>query len=181
MLGLFCSLGVKIGLWYFRFWSCFHLLDPYFGQTPPQLASYNVGPCVWPPHWYLLGQGWPEKDQSGFNHPVLTGLNHLKKPNFDQHKWSKLKNKDFSEVFINKWSTYKKINVNMLCFYVNVISFSTSERSSLFLGQPEGCLNREPQVQNHVIGQLTTVHQWESSIFGALNLWAVLSKCPWIH
>ena len=87
-------------------------------------------------------QGWPEKDQSGFNHPVLTGLNHLKKPNFDHHKWSKLKNQDFSEVNINKWLIYKKINVNMLYLYVNVISFSTSERSSLFFDQPEGCLNR---------------------------------------
>ena len=30
----------------------------------------------------------------------------------------------------------------MLYLYVNVISFSTSERSSLFFDQPEGCLNR---------------------------------------
>ena len=58
--------------------------------------------------WYVnfhldsLVQGRSEKDQSGLNHPVLTGLNHLKKPNFDHHKWSKLKNQDFSEVNINK-------------------------------------------------------------------------------
>ena len=52
-------------------------------------------------------QGWPEKDQSG--------LNHLKKPNFDHHKWSKLKNQDFSEVNINKRCTKKEININVLC------------------------------------------------------------------
>ena len=93
---------------------------------------------------WINGQGWPEKDQFSFDHPVLTGLNHLKKPNFDHHKWSKLKNQDFSEVNINKWLIYKKINVNMLYLYVNVISFSTSERSnqtlSLFVDQFSGCL-----------------------------------------
>ena len=40
---------------------------------------------------HMRNQGWPEKDQSGFNRLVLTGLNHLKKPNFDHRKWSKLK------------------------------------------------------------------------------------------
>ena len=71
--------------------------------------------------FYCHKQGWPEKDQSGFNHLVLTGLNHLKKPNFDHHKWSKLKNQDFSEVNINKSWTKKEININVLCWYVYVI------------------------------------------------------------
>ena len=57
----------------------------------------------------------------------------MKKPNFDHHKWSKLKKLDFSKVNINKWLICKKINVNMLCLYVNFISFSTSERSNQML------------------------------------------------
>ena len=56
-----------------------------------------------------LWQGWPEKDQSGLNHPVLTGLNQLKRPNFDHQKWSKLKNLDFSEVDINKRLIYNAV------------------------------------------------------------------------
>ena len=67
-------------------------------------------------HYFSLkNQGWPEKDQSGFDRPVLTGLNHLKKPNFDHLKRSKLKNQDFSEVNINKRCTKKEININVLC------------------------------------------------------------------
>ena len=73
-------------------------------------------------------QGWAEKDQSGLKCPVLTSLNHLKKPNFDHRKWSKLKNQDFSVDNINKWLIYKKINVKKLFLYVNIISFSTSQR-----------------------------------------------------
>ena len=56
-------------------------------------------------HYYMITkylQGWPEKNQSGFNRLVLTGLNHLKKPNFYHLMWSKLENQQFSEVKVNK-------------------------------------------------------------------------------
>ena len=70
-----------------------------------------------------------EKDQSGLNHLVLTGLNHLKKPNFDHHKWSKLKNQDFSEVNINKWLTYKHSIISFIFLNINHLLILTSEKS----------------------------------------------------
>ena len=35
-------------------------------------------------------QGWHGQNQSGFNRPVKTGLNHLIKPTKSGQKWSKL-------------------------------------------------------------------------------------------
>ena len=63
------------------------LYDP-FTLTPEVSDGHGDKKISW---LYIEceGQGWPEKDQSGFNRPVLTGLNHLKKPNFDHLKWSK--------------------------------------------------------------------------------------------
>ena len=94
-------------------------------------------------------QGWPEKDQSGFNHLVLTGLNHLKKPNFDYNKWSKSKNQDFSEVNINKCLIYKKINVNVMFICLNHLIYNFWEILSdavYFLSSTQAVSIGVPQV-----------------------------------
>ena len=67
-------------------------------EGPPVRNRVNVVRDVLSKYYIIEDtyiQGWPEKDQSSFDHLVLTGLNHLIKPNFDHLKWSKLKNQDF--------------------------------------------------------------------------------------
>ena len=52
-------------------------LEDSFKSTHPQVRKQQIQDA---PAALKEEQGWPEKDQSGFNHPVLTALNHLKKP-----------------------------------------------------------------------------------------------------
>ena len=58
-------------------------LDDSFKSTHPQVRKQQIQDA---PAALKEEQGWPEKDQSGFNSPIF------------HNKWSKLKNQDFLEV-----------------------------------------------------------------------------------